>query len=300
MIEEINASAKTVTRRAVVGGGLSCLLACFASKTLLAEFAASGSGLFENAGHFRGPELFAFPGAQGKTTVLAAIWPARPGTPGNSQKLSAEVLIHTGPKSWTVKVADAAGRPHVWTENASRIFAGSISPSGRSSGERMEAVVIETPSHALGGGRSLEIWAERSGQDGTRQRVGTPFLAEILAQDSALADIYHSTSPLDDRASLTSGVAAIIAARARKAGHARDPEAYARRIAAVLLPDVLRYDPSQPAGFTFAAQNGRRPDEKTAGVVSTILSGTMTRSASLPGIAVQESFPYLSPRQVAL
>ena len=53
-----------------------------------------------------------------------------------------------------------------------------------------------------------------------------------------------------------------------RAAEAPDPELHGRRLACILLPDVLRYDPKLPAGFTFAAQNGRHPEEASDIVVN--------------------------------
>ena len=51
-------------------------------------------------------------------------------------------------------------------------------------------------------------------------------------------------------------------------------EAHGKRLASRLLPDVLHYNPKLPAGFTFAAQNGRHPGDASARIVDTICNGS--------------------------
>ena len=46
------------------------------------------------------------------------------------------------------------------------------------------------------------IWAERLTDFSSRQRIGSPFLAEIVAGNPSLAALYHSTSPAEDTVAL--------------------------------------------------------------------------------------------------
>ena len=149
--------------------------------------------------------------------------------------------IHAGSRSWDLQVADR------------------------------EAAVVEVPNELLAGGKG--IWAEKLMRAGARHRVGSPFLAALVAEDDSLARLYHSGSPAGDRGVMQQQVARVVTARARRSGQIADPEAHGRRLAAALLPDVLYYDPAQPPGFTFAQRNGRHPAEEVGLVVSTLLGG---------------------------
>jgi hypothetical protein len=146
----------------------------------------------------------------------------------------------------------------------------------------------------LAGSGGLDIWAERVLHTGQRQRVGSPFIAALVAEDAGLARSYHNISPSDDRAILMEDVVKAIAAKGRKSGMAGDPDAYARRVASRLLPDVLHYDPQWPSGFTFAAQNGRHPEEVSDLVVDTILSGSPAAGSLKANVRLQKPFPFFS------
>ena len=179
-------------------------------------------------------------------------------------------------------------------QHGCRIFAGSVATQPGSDGVVLKAVIIEMPKELLAGSGTLDIWAERVLHTGQRQRVGSPFIAALVAEDAGLARSYHNISPSDDRAILMEDVVRAIAAKGRKSGMAGDPDAYARRVASRLLPDVLHYDPQWPSGFTFAAQNGRHPEEVSDLVVDTILSGSPAAGSPKADIRLQKPFPFFS------
>jgi hypothetical protein len=141
------------------------------------------------------------------------------------------------------------------------------------------------------------IWAERRTDFGARQRIGSPFLAEIVAGSPSIAALYHSTSPAEDTVVLEMGVAKEIAEKARAGGRIHRPDAYGRRMASILLPDVLHYDPKLPVGFTFAGQNGRHPEEASDVVVNAILHG-YSDSTPRTRYRLNATFPYF-PQGVA-
>jgi hypothetical protein len=91
---------------------------------------------------------------------------------------------------------------------------------------------------------------------------------------------------------LSEAVALAIGKRARKAGYGGDQDLHGRRVARMLLPDLLRYDPERPAGFTFAACNGRHPAEPESTVVNSILNGFPDGERLVPRPVLQSSFPY--------
>jgi hypothetical protein len=233
-----NDGSRTITRRGMLVGGIAGAAACL----------STGKTLGATAG-----ELYVFPCAQGLTTVVAVTFPQK------TEK--SEIQIHAGPQLWSVEVPNADSTE--WRANGCRILSGGT------------AVVIEAPTRMLSTGM-LGVWAERFTHGGSRRRIGSPFLAELVSGNPALSDLYHSSSPADDKAVLTARVAQGIAERAREFGQFQNPERHGLRLASILLPDVLRYDPNLPAGFTFAAQNGRHPEEASDVVVKAILYGATT------------------------
>jgi hypothetical protein len=78
----------------------------------------------------------------------------------------------------------------------------------------------------------------------------------------------------------------------RGGGHAGDTLRRANRLAAQLLPDTLKFDPSRPGGFTFAAMNGHKPGDAIDPIVRTILAGAPRRGDATKWYAAGNQFPY--------
>jgi hypothetical protein len=293
----MNLETRTVTRRFVLGSGLAGAVASMVPPRTFAQLIASGvvpgdgdaHGLATNFAN-----LYAFPGTQPKTTIVAATWPARMNRfDWNPQKQS-EVTIHAGSQQWNVTLPDSVTHADLLEQRGCRVFAGTVATQPGPDGVVLKAVVIEIPDESLCGSGPIDIWAERTLHTCLRRRLGSPFVAALVADNANLAHLYHSTSPSDDRTILTKCLVKAIAAKAREAGMAGDPDAHARRLAARLLPDVLHYDPRSPSGFTFAAQNGRHPEELAGPVVDTILSGSPAVMSMRGDIRLHESFPFFS------
>ena len=83
-----------------------------------------------------------------------------------------------------------------------------------------------------------------------------------------------------------------IAAAARLAGLA-DPDAHADEVQAAFLPDLVRYQPGQPASFQPGSGNGRALDDDTFDIAVAVLAGSTLGNASVPRPPTSE-FPYLS------
>lgn len=289
----MNVETMTVTRRTVLGGLLASTVASMVPSTVFAEvvdFGADGSFHRPNSNK---ASLYAFPGVQPETTVIAATWPVPLNRFDSSAQKESQVTIHSGARRWDVELpgsVDAA----LSEQRGCRIFAGSVATQPGSDGVVLKAVIFEMPKELLPGSGALDIWAERVLHTGQRQRVGSPFIAALVAEDAGLARSYHNISPSDDRAMIMEDVVKAIAAKGRKSGMAGDPDAYARRVASRLLPDVLHYDPQWPSGFTFAAQNGRHPEEVSDLVVDTILSGSPAAGSPKADVRLQKPFPFFS------
>ena len=62
----------------------------------------------------------------------------------------------------------------------------------------------------------------------------------------------------------------------------------------LILPDTLRFHPARPSGFTFAAMNGRRPEDAVDPVVQTILAGAPRAGRSDLQYQPSSQFPYFA------
>jgi hypothetical protein len=295
-----NLAAKTVTRRTVLGGALASAAASMVPSRILAEIA--GSIALEGNDDARalspnGANLYAFPGVQPGTTVIATTWPVRLNRFDWSAQDKSRVTIYAGSKKWNVTLPGGGMDAGLLEEHGCRVFTGNVATQPGTDRSIVKAVVIEIPEGVLSSSSPTEIWAERVMLTGLRRRIGSPFVAALVAEDAGLANSYHTLSPSDDRAMLTEDIAHAIAAKARKTGMASDPDAHGRRLASRLLPDVLRYDPQMPSGFTFAAQNGRHPEELSDLVVDTILSGSPISQKAKADVRLLERFPFFSQQE---
>jgi hypothetical protein len=222
-------------------------------------------------------DLFAFRACGTGNIVFAVVAPAILLPPG-----PAAVTFHAEPRSWVADLSGASG---------SRFLTGNV-------GGWM-AIVLETPRDFVASGQSLDVWAEIHTHGRGRTRIGNPFLAKILAHNPMLSQLYHASSPAQDRALFTDPLIERIVVTSRVA----NPDLHARRLADMLLPDVLTYRPDQPTGYTFARQNGRHPADETAAVVETILTGTPVLRPAVSSVPLTDTFPYFPglacPRRLA-
>jgi hypothetical protein len=257
----------SITRRSALRGGVACALASFVPYKLF------GATIFQNASQsssswsstmYLQPELYVFRGASQGMTAIAVTWPEEAGK-------DCTVRIHAGTKMWEFGVS-ARGVSESQHQGGFSVFIGNVVPRVKAHGRAMKAVVMEVDARGISPHGSSIVWAERL-VGGSRQRIGTPFLSHIMRDHEDLAHLYQASSPGQDTTVVLQPLSAAIAGRLRAAGWAANPDSHARRLACALLPDVLHYDPRRPAGFTFAAQNGRHPSESSDEVVHTILNG---------------------------
>jgi hypothetical protein len=292
MIAKIATQVTWMTRRNLLSQGMVCALACLVPGRMLTAMAKprAGGGV---DGFQCGTNLYAFPSPRTKkTTVIALTWPIVPHEGITGWQPVSEVRIHSGWQRWDVRGLENYEDAMTPEEKGCRTFAGSILSGQNPKGAILKAVVVEAPTEIFARDGAAGIWAERFTKAGGRDRIGSPFLAKILAGNRVLPDLYHRTSPEGDRGRLMQQVAAAISTKAPLKGNVGDPEAYGRRLADQLLPDVLHYDPNRPLGFTFADQNGRHPQEAAAQVVNSILTGDVLSARGCPSVRLQEEFPY--------
>jgi len=308
MTNEKTAQGSLVTRRDILSGAAVGALACLLPGRLLGAMTKSGTAGLPAAIR-RGTNLYAFRGAGTRDRLAIAVTFGEGLTPEGvsygwrdpfvraglgGDRVISEVRLHVGTQEWAVKGLESLAKAVTWEEKGARIFAGKLSGGRAFGGAPLGAIVVEASMAMLVRAGSGGIWAELFTSDGERERIGSPFLARILAKNPSLAKVYDRTSPADDKVELMEQVAAAIAADARKRGTLADPDAHGRRLAEVLLPDVLRYDPDRPSGFTFAGQNGRHPQEATELVVDSILTGTLLPFPAHRAVALHDEFPYFA------
>ena len=92
----MNVETTTVTRRTVLGGLLASTVASMVPSTVFAEvvdFAADGRAHGPNSNK---ASLYAFPGVQPETTVIAATWPVHLNRFDSSAQKESQVTIHCG------------------------------------------------------------------------------------------------------------------------------------------------------------------------------------------------------------
>ena len=157
----------------------------------------------------------------------------------------------------------------------------------------VRAMVLELDARELAPTATFDVWAEISRGERLRWRVGNPIVAALVRCDQELERNYHRNSPADDQAVLTTLVTTIVAARTKKFGIASDPDAYAQRLANAILPDVIRFKPVSPVGFSYANQNGRHPAERTAEIVHTLLGASLVPAVDQQEAISLDRFPYV-------
>ncbi len=237
--------------------------------------------------------LFAFKAAKSESLVIAVTFVDDSASIMNWRESQFLVRLHVNHETWTISGPRPLQANTIPRSLGDRTFAGRLPGPDASGSARYKVAVLE--SHTLSNRDTLQVWAEIFDQYGTRFRVGNPFAAKLSAGDSTLSKIYHASSPDEDRALLSDVFGKRIAVMAAAGGGVADPDAHGRRLAELLLPDVMSYRPAHPAGFTFASRNGRHPADNTAAVVSTVLKGVVTTPAASMPFRVCQEFPYLLP-----
>jgi hypothetical protein len=276
-----------LTRRVVLTGGLGCALTLLISQRVLGgtgdnQLAHPDTGPYIDNG---GSDLYIFRGSDANRTVIAATWTAL-------YDHGSTLRVHAGEETWNVEVPDGSSSPTFANERGCQIFAGDILNRSVGNDARLKAVVIEAPTNGIWKDRSLSVWAERISQQGHRSRIGSPFMAKLLAGNVPAAKLYHAGSPETDGEELTRLVAAAVSVNAHASGYVGNAELYGRRVASAITPDAMRFDPHLPVGFTFAAQNGRHPDDAAQSVIDTVLNGTLTPEVSRSRFPLKGEFPY--------
>lgn len=240
-------------------------------------------------------DLFVFRPQDARTLVLAVVSPQ---DRTRSQGGGFDVRFHAGGMTRQESAMPPAYGSAMSERGDYRCFAGEVIAGASRPTAIYDAVVLEVPAGLDCVGEDRGAWAEILGEDGSRSRVGSPSAAALLARDPSLSDLYHGSSPADDRALFGDALADCIATLAASHGIVADPEAHALRLVDHILPDVIEYRTDAPVGFSFASRNGRHPADDAAAVAMTMLAGAAVPRRAPAPFSVTKAFPYFTQRRI--
>jgi hypothetical protein len=153
----------------------------------------------------------------------------------------------------------------------------------------VDSIVLEVPDDMLGG-PVIGVWASisRYRDDGTLEQLdrgGNPTINPFINPDGE-KNLFNSRQPADDVANYLEPWSKIL----ENAG-GYTPEA-ARAAALEVLPDILHYDPTQPATYP----NGRVPTDDVYSMrFAWLTNGKVPPSGLKPHDDLLAQFPYLGP-----
>jgi Domain of unknown function (DUF4331) len=153
-------------------------------------------------------------------------------------------------------------------------------------GNNVLSIALEVPDDMLGAGPVIGIWASISRhRDGTLEQMdrgGNPTINPFINPDGE-KDLYNSRQPADDVANYLGPWSKIL----ENGGY---PPEEARQAALTVLPDILRYDLTQPASYP----NGRKPTDDVYSMRFAWLShGKVPPTGLKPHDDLLTEFPYL-------
>ena len=166
-------------------------------------------------------------------------------------------------------------------------------------GRTVAAIVIEVPNALIGVDAMVQAWATVSlhGHAPEKQlaRWGLPLFTHLYLNDDNLRESFNRTAPSGDNAPFVASIVDTVTRYVTLAGTARDPAAYARRVADLFGPLTLPYVIGSSASFDYTGFNGRALADN---VMDNVLS-VLTNSPLGTGIApdpkrVSAEFPYFS------
>ena len=148
-------------------------------------------------------------------------------------------------------------------------------------------IVLEVPNTALGPNPNIGVWSRTTvRQKGSLvpvDRMGRPAINTVFNHGDE-KNVFNRIEPTEDRADFLSSFIATLEALG---GYS---ESEARAIAEILLPDILTYDYSNPAGFL----NGRKLADDVIDIELTLVTnGKITSDMVGPHSDYLSDFPYL-------
>jgi Domain of unknown function (DUF4331) len=155
-------------------------------------------------------------------------------------------------------------------------------------GNNVDSIALEAPSDMFGDGPVIGVWATISlRRDGTlvpMDRGGHPTINPFINPDGE-KNLYNSRQPADDVANYLGPWSKIL----ENGGYS--PE-QARAAALQVLPDILRYDRTQPATYP----NGRvLTDDVYSARFAWLSNGKIPPDGLKPHGDLLDQFPYLGP-----
>jgi hypothetical protein len=153
-------------------------------------------------------------------------------------------------------------------------------------GNNVLTIALEVPGGMLGADPQIGVWASISlRRDGTltqMDRGGNPTINPFINPDGE-KDLYNSRQPADDVANYLGPWSKLL----ENGGY---PPEEARQAALLMLPDILRYDRSQPAHYP----NGRVPtDDVYSYRFAWLTHGKVPPTGLKPHDDLLNEFPYL-------
>jgi hypothetical protein len=153
-------------------------------------------------------------------------------------------------------------------------------------GYNVLSIALEVPDDMLGANPQIEVWASislrRDGRLTQMDRGGNPTINPFINPDGE-KDIYNSRQPADDVANYLGPWSKLL----ENGGY---PSEEARQAALMVLPDILRYDRTQPAHYP----NGRVPTDDVYSMRFAWLShGKVPPTGLKPHDDLLNEFPYL-------
>jgi hypothetical protein len=153
-------------------------------------------------------------------------------------------------------------------------------------GYNVLSIALEVPDDMLGADPQIGVWASislRQGRTLTQMdRGGNPTINPFINPDGE-KDLYNSRQPADDVANYLGPWSKIL----ENGGY---PPEEARQAALMVLPDILRYDRTQPAHYL----NGRVPTDDVYSMSFAWLShGKVPPTGLKPHHDLLNEFPYL-------
>lgn len=210
---------------------------------------------------------------------------------------SVDVYLAVGPQASTVAAVGSqlfGGVAVSFGEHATVVQSGefTFAAGARSdpSGTDVVAMAIELPNGYLSPSPDVRIWGRCSMlKDGRwlhADRAGRPLLGALITSEDNRAD-YRADEPNRDR---EHWMGTLIDVMARCGGYSR-AEAIEAIGAEGTLPDVLVYNPSQPAHYP----NGRAPADDVVAYRAAFLTKQSRHPAPKPHTDLALEFPYLGP-----
>lgn len=235
-------------------------------------------------------DLFAFTAPTKRDLVFALALSPTPF--GQSERDPLTVRLYAGASRWMVGPSALLDTQKV-SSGGARFFSGQVwrrpSNGGR---EIAHLIAVAIPAEHMPSG-TLGVWAEIIGSSGARCRIGNPVVSQLLADDTRLAQLHATSDPAMDVNALSSAVARRIVTRA-SGNLGVESQAHAKRVAAMILPDTLQFDPARPNGFTFAAINGRRVEDLIDPIIQTVLAGAPRPGRGGRSYWASTQFPYFA------